>query len=304
MKMSLYSFARLRRRTVALTVGVLAPLATLGIASPALAVTHHPTGEFAKFADCPLSNPELTGCVYAETSSGEFTVGKRTVPINKPIILQGGIVEGPKGEIAFQAAEDGNTLTKVPLAVPGGLLNIVAPEYLPKWLREIFNNFINEGITGVTETTELAGPASNIGLSVFNLLTQKGTALSLPTKIKLSNAFLGGSCYVGSNSHPIVINFTTGTTEPPEKTLNKPITGTPGELSFNEAGTLITLTGGRLVNNTFAAPEAEGCGGLLSFLIDPAVDAELGLPSGAGYNTAILEGTLSTAESEAVTESE
>jgi hypothetical protein len=304
MNMYLRGIARLRRHTVALAVGVIAPLATLGLASPALAVTHHPKGEFAKFADCPLAISEVSGCVYAETTSGEFTVGKRTVPINKTIVLQAGFVEGPKGELSVRGAEDGNTLSKVPLAVPGGLLNIIAPEYLPKWLQEILNNFVNEGITGVTETTELAGPATNIGLNVFALLTQEGTALSLPTKIKLSNTFLGGSCYVGSDSHPIVINLTTGTTAPPEKTPNKPITGAPGELSFNETGTLITLKGGRLVNNTFAASAAEGCGGLLSFLIDPAVDAELGLPSASGYNTAILEGTLSTAEAAAVRASE
>jgi hypothetical protein len=302
MNMYLRGIARLRRRSLALAVGVIAPLAVLGLASPALAVTHHPKGEFAKFADCPLANPVVGGCTYAETTSGEFTVGKRTVPINKTIVLQGGFKEEPSGELAFYGAEDGNTLSKVPLAVPGGLLNIIAPEYLPKWLQEILNNFVNEGITGVTETTELAGPASNIGLNVFALLTQHGTALSLPTKIKLSNAFLGGSCYVGSNSHPIVINFTTGKTEPPGP--NKSIEGAVGELSFNETGTLITLKGGRLVNNTFAAPAAEGCGGLLSFLIDPAVDAELGLPAASGNNTAILEGTLSTAEAEAVKASE
>jgi hypothetical protein len=302
MNMYLRHLARLRRRTLALAVGVIAPLATLGIASPALAVTHHPTGEFAKFADCPLAVHELTACVYAETTNGEFTVGKRTVPINKTIVLQGGFKETAGGELEFYGAEDGNTLSKVPLTVPGGLLNIVAPSYLPKWLQEVFNGFINEGITGATETTELAGPASNIGLNIENLFAQTGTALSLPTKIKLGNAFLGSSCYVGSNSNPIVINFTTGTTEPPAP--NKPITGSVGELSANEEFSLITISGGRFVNNTFSAPAAEGCGGLLSFLVDPAVDAELGLPSASGHNTAILEGALSTGAAEAVKASE
>jgi hypothetical protein len=291
----------LRRRALVVAVGAIAPVATLGLASPALATTHHPKGEFAPFADCPLSVAGLSGCVLAETNNGSFTVGKRTVPINKVITLQGGFKEHA-GVTEFFGAEDGNTLSKVPLTVPGGLLNIIAPEYLPKWLQEILNNFVNEGITGVTATTEIAGPASQIGLNVRNLILREGTALSLPTKIKLSNTFLGSSCYVGSNAHPIVINFTTGTTEPPEP--NKPISGFPGEFESNETGTLLTLKGGRLVNNTFAAPGAEGCGGLLSFLIDPAVNAELGLPSAAGTNTAILEGTLSTAVAEAVKASE
>ncbi|HYM44855.1 MAG TPA: hypothetical protein VES65_01670 [Solirubrobacteraceae bacterium] len=293
----------IRRRALAIAVGVIAPLATLGLASPALATEHHPKGEFAPFADCPLSTAGLEDCVLAETTSGEFTVGKRTVPIAKTITLQGGLKENKETEaFEFVGAEDGNTLSKVALPVPGGLLNVVAPEFLPKWLQEIFNNFINEGLTGVTATTELAAPASHIGLNIENLLFQSGTALSLPVKIKLSNVFLGGSCYVGSNAAPIVINFTTGTTEPPAP--NKPITGAVGTLEHNEEFTLITLNGGKLVNNSFAAPGAQGCGGLLSFLIDPAVNAELGLPAAAGHNTAILQGKLSTANAEAVKASE
>jgi hypothetical protein len=281
---------------------VAVPIAAIGSASPALA-TNHPKGEFAPYANCPLKNPEVDDCVLAETTSGEFTIGKRNVPINKTITLTGGFnVNEETGLLEFKGAEDGNTLAKVPLTVPGGLLNVIAPEFLPKWLQEIFNNFINEGITGVTATTELAAPATSIGLSTENLIEQKGTALSLPVKIKLDNAFLGSECYVGSNAAPIVINFTTGTTAPPLP--NKPITGSPGTFSANESFTIITLTGGHLVNNDFAAPKSNGCGGLFSFLIGPAVDAALGLPSASGHNTAILIGKLSTANAEATRASE
>jgi len=288
------------RFALAVVVGA---VASMGLASSALATEHHPTGEFAPFKDCPLSNPVVENCVFAETGKGEFTVGKRTVPINKVITLQGGLKENTKTEeLEFIGAEDGNTLSKTALPVPGGLLNVVAPGFLPVWLQEIFNNFINEGITGVTATTELAAPASHIGISTENLLFETGTALSLPVKIKLSNVFLGESCFVGSNSAPIVINFTTGTTAPPEP--NKPIKGASGIFEHNPTFTLIRLNGGRLVNNSFAAPGAEGCGGFLSFLIDPAVNSELGLPAAAGHNTAILEGTLSTAVAAAVKASE
>jgi hypothetical protein len=294
---------RIRRRTLAIVICAIAPLAALGLASPALATEHHPTGEFAPFKYCPLSTAGLEDCVLAETTGGKFTVGKKTVPIVNTVVLQGGFKENPKTEVLeFVGAENGETLSKTPQPVPGGLLGIVAPEYLPKWLQEIFNNFINEGITGVTATNELAAPASEIGLSTENLLIEKGTALSLPLKIKLSNFFLGESCYVGSNAAPIVIDFTTGTTAPPPP--NTPIKGAAGTLSHNEKFTLITLSGGKLVNNSFAAPEAEGCGGFLSFLIDPAVNAELGLPSAAGTNTAVLEGKLSTANAAAVKASE
>lgn len=290
--------AALRRRMLVIVAALAAPLAALGLASPALAAEHHPTGEFAPFADCPLSNASVVDCVLADTTAGEFTVGSRTVPIKNPITLQGGIAN--TGE--FVGAENGETLSKTPQYVPGGLFDIVAPEYLNKEQKEKFEEFINKGITGVTETTELAGPASEIGLDTENLLLEEGTALSLPVKIKLGNAFLGSSCYIGSNSNPIVIDFTTGTTEPPAP--NKPISGSAGKFEHNADFTLITLSGGRLVNNSYAAPEATGCGEPLSFLVDKAVNAELGLPSAAGHNTAILEGKLSTANAEAVKASE
>jgi hypothetical protein len=290
----------IRRRALLIVVGVIAPLATLGLASasPALA-EHHPTGEFAPYKYCPLATENLADCVLAESTSGKFTVGKRTVPIVKTITLQGGIKK-VTGE--FVGAEGAETLAKVALPVPGGLLNIVAPESLPKWLQEIFNNFINEGITGVTATTELAAPANHIILDTENLLFETGTALSLPVKIKLGNVFLGESCYVGSNAAPIVINFTSGTTPPLEGV--EALKGSAGEFKSNEAFTLITLAGGKLVNNSFAAPGAEGCGGILSFLIDPAVNSALGLPAGVGHNQAILQGDLSTANANAVRASE
>jgi hypothetical protein len=290
-----------RRSMLVAAMALMMSLTALGAASTALATTHHPTGEFAEFSDCPLSTAELAGCVFAETNGGKFTVGKRTVPINKTIVLQGGFTIGETG-LNFIGAEDGNTLSKVALAVPGGLLDILAPEYLNKKQKEEFEEAVNKGPTGVTATTEIAGPATNIGLNTENLLERKGTALSLPVKIKLGNVFLGNNCYVGSNAHPIVINFTTGRTEPPKP--NEPIEGAVGTFEPNEFFTKITLKGGKLVNNSFAAPGAEGCGAPFSYLIDEAVDAELGLPAAAGHNTAILEGNLSTAAAEAVTASE
>lgn len=290
-----------RRCTLVAATALTVSLTALGAATPALATIHHPTGEFAKFADCPLSIEAVNGCVYAETNGGKFTVGKRTVPINKTIVLQGGFEVTETG-LQFEGAENGETLAKVPLAVPGGLLDILAPEWLNKKQKEEFEEAVNKGPTGVTATTELAAPASEIGLSTENLLEQTGTALSLPVKIKLGNAFLGNNCYVGSNAHPIVINFTTGKTEPPKP--NEPIEGAPGELEFNSSFTIITLKGGKLVNNSFAAPGATGCGAPFSWLIDEAVNSELGLPASAGHNTAILEGNLSTGAAEAVKESE
>lgn len=267
-------------------------------AAPALASEHHPKGAFAKFADCPLSSATTELCLFAQTESGEFVVGKKTVPISKTITLQGGLHEASEENFEFIAAEDGNTLSKTPQAVPGGLLGIVAPGFLPKFLQELFNESINKGLTGVTATTELAAPAKSIGVNLNHLVEGTGTALSLPVKVKLSNAFLGENCYVGSNAHPIDLPLTTGATSPPPP--NKPLSGKVGEINFEEEFTIVKIANNSLVNNSFAAPGAEGCGGIFSFLIDPAVDAELGIPSAAGTNTAILDGTLNEGVAEAV----
>jgi hypothetical protein len=293
--------AGLRGRMLIVAVALLVPF---GIASSASATEHHPTGNYAPFKYCPLSNSATEFCTVADTTSGEFTVGKKTVPINKTITLQGGLHENSKGELEFIAAEGAETLSKTALYVPGGLFNIVAPEYLNKEEKEKFEKTINEGITGVTETTELAAPASAIKLNTTNLIFEEGTALQLPIKVKLGNVFLGNACYIGSEASPIVLNLTTGTTSPPAP--NKPIKGASGKGEFLEEGNLVRLTGGSLVDNSFAAGGAHGCGTIKLFegIVDEAVNAELGLPSAAGHNTAILNGSFEEAFAPAVRASE
>lgn len=271
--------------------------------SAASASSHNPKGEYAQFKECPLNRATMEFCVFSESNGGGFTVGKKTVPLVNPVILQGGFETNPETFVQqFYGAENGDTLSKTPQPVPGGLLGITAPTWWPKFLQDWFNNQINEGFTGVTATVELAAPATSIKLSTLNLISENGIALGLPVKIKLSNAILGNNCYIGSNSKPVQLDFTTGTTEPPPP--NKPLKGAAGTLSFNPDFTIITVSGGLLVNNSFAAPGVNGCGGIFSFFIDPLVNSILGTPSPAGTNTATLEGKLQTAQAGAVKASE
>jgi hypothetical protein len=291
-----------RRQMLVLALALLVPLA---IASPAAATEHHPTGQYAPFADCPLSNPAVEICTIANTTSGEFTVGKKTVPISETIVLQGALKEVPgTEEDELLAAENGNTLSKTPQLVPGGLLGVEAPSWWPGFLKKLYHEDIEKGLTGVMATTELAKPPSAVRLSTSPLIFgENKTALKLPIKVKLENAFLGGECYIGSSSEPITLNLTTGTTSPPGP--NTPIKGYPGTLQILNGGNLLVLSDNSLVDNSFAAPEATGCGGiLLSWAVDPLVDEILGAPSAAGKNTAILNGTLEEATAEAVKASE
>jgi hypothetical protein len=282
--------------------GMSAALASLTLASVALAAPpHHPTGEFAQFANCPLSQPMPIDCLYHVIDGGSITIGKRTVPIKNPITLQGGF-GGEGSEISYFGAEDGNTLSKVAQPVPGGLLGLNPPSWWPKAAKEKFNSIVDKGITGVTATVELAGPATSIKLSTANYINQEGAAIEIPMKVKLDNRLLGSNCYIGSNADPMVLKLGTGITAPPAP--NQPIQGAPGEITFNQSFTLITIADGRLVDNAFAVPKARGCGGLLSPFIDPLVNSILGTPSPGGRNTAILEGTLQIATGNAVRESE
>jgi len=116
--------------------------------------------------------------------------------------------------------------------------------------------------------------------------------------VKLENSVLGEECYVGSDAEPIIVELTTGTTKPPSGT--EPITGKAGTTTLNPALTIITITGSSLVDNTFTAPGVTGCGGSLSFLLDPVVDLQVGLPAAAGASKAVLNGSLAETDAKDV----
>jgi hypothetical protein len=265
-------------------------LALVAMLVPAASASAAPTGEWAKFAKCPTSNPSAEFCLYAETNSGTITIGKKPVPVVKQVVLQGGLdTEGEFFSPATMiAATDGNTLTKAAQPVPGGLLGVVAPTWWPDFIEKWFNDQINAGFTGVTATMELAKPATSVKFNALNAITGAGPTIEMPVKVKLDNPILGSNCYIGSSSNPITLKLTTGETAPPPP--NTPITGFPGIPGANPTEDQISLTGNKIVDNSFAAPGVNGCGGIFSFLIDPLVGSVVGVPSPAGTNTAILEG--------------
>lgn len=289
--MTIRSISSLRRaRGCALLIAAMS-LMSLAFAAPALA--KEPTGDYARFKQCPRFTPEVNFCLFAEVNSGEVTIGKSTVPIVNTITLQGGSDRNEETEPVtetFVGAVNGDTLSKTPEPVPGGLAGLVNCNEIKNLLlkascRLVFEN----GLTGVNAITELAKPASSIGISTDNLTNVEGVALSLPVKIRLENPLLGGECYIGSSSSPVTLNLTDGTTSPPPP--NEPIKGKLGDLKFIDEFTIAEITENTLVDNAFSAPEVSGCGGLLSAVLDPIIDAKLGLPSAAGHNTAIQNGS-------------
>lgn len=280
-----------RTALVGLAAALFAPASALGY-----------TGEFARFAYCPVSAKGASTCLYSETTGGEIVLGSKKTPIVNKVILQGAFSEENEETTfsSFYGATNGETLTKVAQPVPGGLLGIVPPENSPALVKLLSKYFFENSLTGVNATLELAKPASEIEISKYNLLLGSGTSLKLPVKVHLENPFLGKSCYVGSSSSPIIWNLTTGTTSPPEP--NKPITGKQGFPEVLENYELAKIKENALVENAWSAPAATGCGGILSFLVDPVIDSMIELPAKAGHNTAILDNTIYEAATEAVTD--
>jgi hypothetical protein len=293
-------------------IGLLSPLiaifAMLLVCSVASAA---PKGKFAIFSDCPTSTPEVALCIYSTTTSGEVTIGTSTVPIEKTITLKAGGIETGINSYLIVPAKDGNTLSKTELTVPGGLAGLIScteikgEGLIEKTARATCKTTFENGVTGVTATTELVANASNPAImDLARLLFEEGTGLTLPIRVHLKNPLLGEGCFIGSEAHPINLHLTTGATSPPAP--NKRIKGKAGELTIEEEHEqeLVVLANNTLVDNSFSAPTAEGCGGLFAFLIDPIIDVKLGLPSASGHNTAILTGTVDAAKASSVVASE
>jgi hypothetical protein len=267
---------------------VAASLATLGLAGGASAEL---VKEFTKFQQCPWTTEGVNKCVYSLTTGGEVKLGSKTVPIEKPVVLQGGVSVPVKGFATLFEAKNKETLEPVGQPVPGGLAGLVPPESSPPLVKAALKFFFENKLTGVEATLELARPAGEVELNEVHLAEEEGVAVKLPVKIHLENPFLGESCFVGSESSPIWWELTTGFTNPPEPI--EPIRGVGGTGSFREGGKIFLLSGVELVENAWSAPKSSGCGGLLSALVDPIIDSQAGLPSGPGENVSRLQSEIS-----------
>jgi hypothetical protein len=236
-------------------------LCLAGIVGPAAApaASTQLKEEFAPFLDCPTAT--ATVCTVAQTTSGEFHMGSKQVPIDKTITLQGGLAFSSLQDQHLIPARDGNTLSSPPLTVPGGLVGIL-------------------GLGGeVTATAYIAGPATGIEVNQYFLAEGGGTAVVLPLKIKLDNPTLGEECWIGSDESPVVLHL---------------VDADKGKLTTIAKGKITKISGNSLVDETFAVPAATGCGSP-AFLITPLVNLLSGLPSPAGHNKAVMSGSFEQA---------
>jgi hypothetical protein len=262
-------------------------LAALVVASPAGAA---PKGIFGVFGGCPVSAVGDGVCVYGQVVGGVLRIGRATAPIDRTVTLHAGGLRVEEGESRrgwdLMAPSGGTIMSKTPIEIPGGLNGLAQCDAIGGRVAQA-SCAAAQG-TEVTATIEVVAAGSDPAFLSVSGIFGVGPLMVLPARVHLGNVFLGNSCYLGSGSHPIILEMTVGATSPPAP--NKPISGHLGGFDGEQENGLglTTLGSSALVDNAFSIPVAEGCGGQLSSLIDPMLDARLGLPSNAGHNTAIL----------------
>jgi hypothetical protein len=214
---------------------------------------------FPNFSDCPSAGlPSGSACIDIQSVQGELEIKGFRVPLDHSLEIRGAITN----EGVFIPPTGTNGFFAEPVRIPGGLLGLELPF----------------GFNTVLATAELAGSPSQI------VIRPGDQTISMPLKVRLSNTFLGRNCHIGSNRSPVQLNLIPGTTEPPPP--NRPITGRFGTLEFVPPNILISR-GGVDVENSFAIPGAQECGGLLE-LNNVLIDLKLKIPSAAGNNSAII----------------
>lgn len=241
-----------------------------GLAVSLLGASGATAGDFDRFANCPVNSPGVVTCVQSEITSGSFVLGSKNVPIDQTIVFQGGLTATG----GFVAPTNGAlALTEPELNVPGGITGIPGLE---------------GPVLGVKSIAKLRGTPV---MSIANFGQRNGVALELPIRVQLKNWALSNDCSIGSSSNPMVLKLTTGTTAPPAP--NSPITGSIGTAGGEGGFQILRYAGVRLVDNSFAAPQAKWCDVFgTNGLVTLAVNASTGLASAAGKNTADMGGDL------------
>src|SRR5262249_23445237 len=115
------------RTRVAGLIAIVAMSCVIVGAAPALAIT--PSGDWARYTACPLDDPTVDPilitepgyCVWAQTTSGQVTIGTKTVPIVNPITVQGAFTGAGTPLNWFNASPASQTLVDPGQPVPGGL---------------------------------------------------------------------------------------------------------------------------------------------------------------------------------------
>ncbi len=205
------------------------------------------------------------------------TLDKQTVPVLNPIVLQGGIDRNEEIEAeTFAGAINGETLTKAPQKVPGGLAGLFNCPEISNFIERVACEVVFEnGLTGVnrddgTRGTGKHDPDQQKQPDQRRRRRAPASREVAPGKPAARKRMLRRLEAFRTRSSG---NLRTGTTKPPAP--NKPISGKTGEVIIEEEANFVEIRNNTLVDNSWAAPEATGCGGVFAFAIDPLIDSKI-----------------------------
>jgi hypothetical protein len=216
--------------------------------TPAAALADTPASGYEKFAGCP-NREDIQACQTVDFAAGSFGLGNLTIPVGQGINLAGGASNTDLGSLFV--SDDGSVLTPISLPVDGGI----------------------GGLTGDTTRGSDAVSAA-LSLTADPEFTAEGILLKL--RFSFEGAGLPEGCGIGTAEEPVAIEFTNGTTVPPEGV--EPLTGDPGSVDLDIIRSVVTSNKIQFVANAYAVPAATGCGDG----VDAQINASAGLPSAAG----------------------
>jgi len=290
-------------------------VAVAGLAAPALARPSAPAaqattvrgpgypppkGIYKPFTNCPLNNPMMhevmpitdsgggfAACVAGNAVTGSITLGTITTQVTEPVNVQFGFFIPPADSNFYPAP------AVPPLAGPSAILTTKA-DLIPESLTTALScdTATDATIENICQTAETKGGAYN---QVYALAQEAGQVSNFqllswtqPVKFKLINPLLGGNCYIGTDSQPIMLNPSLSVGPGGGlSVLNDP------QPAIHPDTEILEITGASAGDSTFSAPGVVGCGpgGVANVAVDEALDASSGLPAVSG-NSLTLTGTF------------
>jgi hypothetical protein len=278
-------------------IAILGALVVGGLLVPAGSASAQTlNGIWGPFTRCPVDSAQMLAadgvssdpaCIANSSPNGSIKLGNSTQTTGATNLQLGATIDDATGAFSL-VTPPGGALVAEPVNVQGGLLGLMCPSDIPL-VTAICNGLVGSPLNTVTAVVESAGEPSNFDRAAA--LSQGRPIITMPVKVHLVNPILGPNCYIGSNADPIVLR-PQNTTRPALSSAIGDLDGTP-----NPSGALARLTGTSTQgDSTFAVPAARGCG--LLGVLDPAVNAQQGLPSPSGNNNLVLNNAASAVISE------
>jgi hypothetical protein len=252
------------------------PVAALGLAPSASAISPVPAPTVQTFAQCPVNGAtggkdgHISTCIVGVAAQGTIDIGPLDTTFAGPGLVQGGWAGNSPVQPNWIQALDG-----VSYSAPRQLLSIPVmtlignPDVTPPADSDVYVESAQAGPMGFSITTPGQG-----GLNPYTVI---------PLSFHLVNPLLGPDCYIGTVADPITLHLTTA--------MSGALTGSLGTIQITPLGKSIALTtvGTEVVDNTFTVPAATGCG--TDGVWDSAITSMEGANS-PGSNTVILYGNF------------